>query len=54
MGYIKVVRRPHTCTKPLVALAVLGGMGLGTQWKCDDCERVWTLSDCPGSWAWSS
>lgn len=52
MGYIKVVRAPHKCIKPLVAFAVLGGMSVGTQWQCDACQKVWTLTDGPGDWNW--
>ena len=50
MGWIKKVPPPHPCSLPWI---VPSGVGWGSTWECDDCNRqyeyVGDTGDCFGN-----
>lgn len=45
MTYLKIVKRPHTCTTPTSILGHRGSRGIwiGTVWECDVCKKQWIV-----------
>lgn len=64
MGFERIVPkppRPHKCPTPWMMVTLLQGLGVGSQWRCDECRQLWVLcgdgpqnptkwEECPDTW----
>ena len=46
MGWIGVKPPKHRCDLPDLKEVGRIGANKGSRWQCDDCDQIWTLSQC--------
>lgn len=45
MVWIKTTTRPHRCKMPLVPSGRMADFWIGSEWECDVCLSVWTITN---------